>query len=157
MSFQSMLGSLVHARVKFVLIGGVAAAAHGSTFLTNDLDICYDAAHANVKRLAALLASWEAYPRGIERGLPFYMDERTFRTTPIMTLDTREGAIDVHDRVEGVGGYREIHERSELFPVFGLRLRVLGLRALIDAKRAAGRPKDLAQLPELEALLAMRE
>lgn len=156
MSFQSMLEGLVDARVKFVVIGGVAAAAHGSTFLTNDLDICYDPARANVERLAELLASWEAYPRGIERGLPFYMDERTFLTTPIMTLDTTEGAIDVLDRVEGVGGYPEVHERSERFPVFGLRLHVLGLRALIDAKRAAGRPKDVAQVPELEALLALR-
>lgn len=37
--------------------------------------------------------------------------------------------------------------------VFGRRLWALDLRALIRAKRAAGRPKDLLILPELEGLL----
>jgi hypothetical protein len=36
--------------------------------------------------------------------------------------------------------------------LFGIECRVLSLDALIIAKRAAGRPKDLLVLPELEAL-----
>jgi hypothetical protein len=151
-----MLEGLVNARVKFVVIGGVAAAAHGSSFLTNDLDICYESVPSNVRRLAALLATWNAYPRGVDGGRPFFMDERTFLTTPVMTLRTGEGAIDVFDRVADVGSYRDTRKRSELFHVFGLRLRILDLQALIAAKRAAGRPKDFAQLPELEAILELR-
>jgi hypothetical protein len=41
--------------------------------------------------------------------------------------------------------------------VFGKTIRVLDLPALIRAKRAAGRPKDLEAVAELEALLAERE
>ena len=51
-----MLQGLTSARVRFVVVGGVAAAAHGSAHVTNDLDICYDTAPSNVSRLAALLA-----------------------------------------------------------------------------------------------------
>jgi hypothetical protein len=156
MSFASMLQGLTAAGVRFVVVGGVAAAAHGSAHVTNDLDICYDTAPDNVARLATLLAEWEAYPRGVEQGLPFFMDERQFRTTPVMTLTTREGDLDVLDRVAGVGNYPKALGESVDFEAFDVRFPALDLPALIRAKRAAGRPKDVAQLPELEALAALR-
>ena len=152
-----MLQGLTEARVRFVVVGGVAAAAHGSAHVTNDLDVCYDTATANVTRLATLLAEWDAYPRGVEQGLPFFMDDRQFRTTPVMTLTTREGFIDVLDRVAGVGDYAKALEQSVEFEAFDVRFPTLDLPALIRAKRAAGRPKDMAQLPELEALVALRK
>ena len=157
MSFASMLQGLRSSDVKFIVVGGVAATAHGSRRVTDDVDICYDASSPNVVKLAGLLKKWEAYPRGIERGLPFFMDERQFRTTPIMTLTTSEGFLDVLDMVKGVGSYADCADRSKSVEGFGIRFRVLDLAALIDAKKAAGRPRDIDQLPELEALLALRE
>ena len=157
MSFASMLGGLTTNKVKFVVIGGVAAAVHGSSRVTNDLDICYDAAdRANIAALARLLAKWRAYPRGVEQGLPFILDERTFRGAPIMTLTTVEGDIDVMDRVAGVGDYAAARKHSEPISALGVRFRVLDLPSLIKAKRAAGRPRDFDHLPELEALLALQ-
>jgi len=41
--------------------------------------------------------------------------------------------------------------------VFGRPTMVVGLEALIRAKRAAGRPKDFEAIAELEALLVERE
>lgn len=156
MSFASMLKGLNENEVKFVVVGGVAATAHGSRRVTDDIDICYDTSKANTTRLAGLLAEWNAYPRGIEQGFPFFMDERQFRTTPIMTLTTHEGFIDVLDVVKGVGEYAKCRERSTQVEAFGIRFRVLDLPALIAAKRATGRPKDIDQLQELEALLALQ-
>jgi len=150
-----MLQGLKEARVAFVVVGGIAAAAHGSRRVTDDLDICYDASEANVTRLARLLAGWEAYPRGIERGLPFFMDTKQFRITPLMTLTAREGFIDVLDQVKGVGTFAKCRSRSIEIEAFNIRFRILDLDALIDAKRAAGRPKDIDQIPELEALKAV--
>jgi hypothetical protein len=40
--------------------------------------------------------------------------------------------------------------------VYGVDCRCLGLAALIQTKRAAGRPKDLEAIAELEALLEER-
>lgn len=151
-----MLQGLRTNEVKFVVVGGLAAAAHGSRRVTDDIDICYDRPRANVTRLAAILSEWNAYPRSIERGLPFFMDARQFRTTPIMSLTTDEGFIDVLDVVNDVGEYSKCRERSLAVAAFGIRFRVLDLPALIDAKKAAGRPKDVGQLPELEALLALQ-
>ena len=148
-----MLRGLREADVKFVVVGGLAATAHGSRRVTDDLDICYD--KANVTQLAAVLSDWKAYPRGVEEGLPFFVDEKQFRITPLMTLTTHEGFIAVLDIVKGVGDYSDCRQRSVLVEAFDVRFRVLDLPALIDAKRAAGRPKDIDQLPELEALLAL--
>jgi hypothetical protein len=155
MSFASMLTGLRDASVRLVVVGGVAAAAHGSRRVTDDLDICYETGKTNVTRLAELLSDWEAYPRGIEAGVPFFMDERQFRTTPLMTLRTNEGFLDVLDLVKGVGDYAACLKRSVTIEAFHISFRIIDLPALIDAKRAAGRPKDIDQLPELEALLAL--
>ena len=157
MSFASMLSGLTKKKVRFVVVGGVAAAAHGSSRVTNDLDICYDAESvANIGALASVLAGWKAYPRGIEAGLPFIMDDRTLRNAPILTLTTSEGDIDVMDRIAGVGPYDSVRRHSERISALGVRFRVLDLPSLIKAKRAAGRPRDFDHLPELEALLALR-
>ncbi|MGH7602583.1 MAG: hypothetical protein ACRENK_01145 [Gemmatimonadaceae bacterium] len=158
MSFASMLGGLTKKKIRFVVIGGVAAAAHGSTRVTNDLDICYDAGdRANVDALAKLLAAWQAYPRGVEKGLPFIMDHRTLLGAPVMTLITSEGDLDVMDRVAGVGDYTAVRKHSHKLSALGVSFQVIDLPWLIKAKRAAGRPRDFDHLPELEALLELRD
>jgi predicted nucleotidyltransferase len=156
MSFATVLRGLKDSRVKFVVIGGLAAAAHGSRRVTDDVDICYDTDHQNLTKISELLSSWKAYPRGIEKGLPFFMDERQFKVTPLMTLTTTEGLIDVLDFVKGVGDYHTCVKQSLEITAFDIRFRILDLPALIDAKRAVGRPRDLDHIPELEALLALR-
>jgi predicted nucleotidyltransferase len=156
MSLQSLITSMVAARVDFVVVGGVAGGIHGSPFATNDLDVCYATSHANMTRISKLLGAWAAYPRGWEPGLPFTTDARTLKTTPILTLRTAEGDLDLLDRVDGVGTYTEVFESSEEVTAFGIRFRVLTLDALIRARRASARPKDLAQLPTLEALAELK-
>ena len=157
MSFASILRGLVEANVKFVVVGGVAAAAHGASRVTSDLDIIYKA--DDKKNLIALgnkLAGWNAYPRGIEQGLPFIMDEHTLHAAPLLTLSTSEGDLDVLASISGVGDYGKVFKHSEEVEAFGVKFRILDLPTLIKAKRAAGRPRDFEHLPELEALLALK-
>lgn len=154
--FEHILAALVAAGVRFVVIGGVAATVHGSARFTNDIDFCYDTAPDNLGRLVRLLNAWHAYLRGVERGLPFVLDERALRTTPLMTLTTDVGDIDLLDVVPGVGAYEAAVARSEVVTIGAVEFRSLTLDALIDAKRAAGRPKDREHLIELEALRALR-
>ena len=149
-----MLSRLVAGDVRFVVIGGVAANLLGSARLTNDLDICYQSTPENLERLVATLNGWHAYLRGVEPGLPWVLDARTLRTTPILTLVTDEGWIDVIDRVAGVGGYEKVLAASLPAEWEELRFRTLGLDGLIAAKRATGRRKDHEALLEL---LALRE
>lgn len=154
--FEQIISALVAAGVRFVVIGGVAATIQGSARLTNDIDICYDTSPDNVDRLVRLLTRWKAYLRGVERGLPFILDARAFRTTPIMTLTTTMGDIDVLDVVPGVGDYKAVVRQSEAVDIGDVEFRSLTLEALIASKKAVRRPKDVEQLIELEALLALR-
>jgi hypothetical protein len=133
----------------------VAAGIHGSARATIDLDLCYDPAPDNVERLATLLRDWRAYPRGVQPGMPFFMDEKAFRTTPVMNLTTDLGAIDLMEKVAGIGGFRAVLANSVEVEVQGASFRALSIAGIVKAKRAAGRPRDREQLPELEALLAI--
>ena len=155
--FEDILAALTARRIRFVIVGGVAATVQGSARFTNDIDLCYDTAPDNVERLVALLGEWRAYPRGVEAGLPFILDARTFRTTPFMTLTTTMGAIDLLDDVPGVGGYAEALVASEVGRVGAVEFRSLTLKALIASKRAVRRKRDLEHLVELEAIQAMRK
>ena len=156
MSLLSMLHGLTSAKVDFVVIGGVAARAHGSPRITEDLDVCYSAVKVNLDRLAGLLCLWHAYPRGVDAGLPFIIDRKTFETTPVLTLATDEGALDLFDVVDGVGNFDAVRRASVTVDGGSVQFLALDLPALVKAKKAAGRPKDLDQLPELEALIQLR-
>jgi predicted nucleotidyltransferase len=153
--FEAILAALVSRGVRFVVVGGVAATVHGSARFTNDIDLCYDTSPDNVARLAALLSEWNACLRGVEPGLPFVLDEQTFRTTPVMTLITSMGAIDLLDQVAGVGDYGDADAKAVTARIGETEFRALSLDALIASKRAARRKKDVEHLIELEAIRAL--
>lgn len=155
--FEAMLHALVARGIRFVVVGGVAATIHGSARYTNDLDICYATDPENLQRLVELLTEWQAYLRGVEPGLPFILDARTFAITPLLTLVTTHGDFDLLDRVPGVGGYDEALARSEEAQIGAVRFHTISLDTLIDAKRATRRKKDMEHLIELEALRALRD
>lgn len=154
--FEIILSALVARDIRFVLVGGVAATIHGSARFTNDIDICYDTAPDNVDRLVAILTEWQASLRGVAPGLPFLLDRRTFRTTPLLTLTSTMGAIDLLDHVPGVGHYADAIKGSETVRIGATEFRALTLEALIASKKAVRRKKDLEHLIELEAILALR-
>jgi predicted nucleotidyltransferase len=67
------------------------------------------------------------------------------------------GDIDLFGEITGGGSYDALLPHAIAIQVFGVECRCLGLRRLIDVKRAAGRPKDLEAVAELEVLLEERE
>ena len=139
-------------RVKCVIVGGVAATIHGSMLLTNDLDVCYSRAPANLKQLADALQSVHARLRNAPEGLPFVPDAETLKRGLNFTFTTNIGDLDLLAEVRGVGNYEHVVADSVTVELFGYRFAVMDLGKLIEAKRAAGRPKDLLVLPELEAI-----
>ena len=131
MDVARILRLLTDAQVDVVLVGGMAAVAHGVVHLTNDIALCYNPDLANLERLV--------------------------RATELLTLMTDAGRLDLIRVILGVGGYADVHSVAIPLDVLGAHINTLDLPGLIESKRAVRRPKDLAARPHIEAVLRMRE
>ncbi len=155
--FPGLLRALSDAGIRFIIVGGAAATAHGSTRLTQDLDVVYARDRDNLERLVRALTPHEPYLRGAPPDLPFRFDAETLERGLNFTLTSKLGDIDLLGEIIGGGGYDDLATHTIEIELFGVRCRCLGLRKLIEVKRAAGRPKDLEVLAELEAILEREE
>ncbi len=76
---ETIVNRLAKGKVRFVIVGGVAATVHGSSYITDDLDICYARDKMNLTVLAETLAPFNPRLRGAPDGLPFIWDADTLR------------------------------------------------------------------------------
>jgi hypothetical protein len=131
----------------------------GSAYLTEDVDLLYARDRENVDRIAEMLKDISARLRveGVPEGLPFAAEGSTIRNGMNFTLMTSIGSVDLFGELPGLGKYDDVIDEADRLQLGeGLEIAVLTPGQLITAKRAAGRPKDLAALPELEAIAEMR-
>jgi len=149
---ERALQELHRGGVEFIIVGGAAATIHGSARVTQDLDLVYARTPENIARLATALAPHSPYLRGAPPGLPFRWDAETIRRGLNFTLTTTLGDLDLLGGIVGGGGYADLLSHSQVVKLSGSEYRCLGLARLIHVKRAAGRPKDLEAVAELEAL-----
>ena len=155
--FAAIIRTLADAGVDFVVVGGVAATLHGSSRLTRDVDVVYARTPENISRLAAALAPHAPYLRGAPAGLPFVLDSQTLSRGLNFTLTTRLGDLDLLGEIAGGGGFEALRPHSEPVRIFDRDVLCLDLRTLIHTKRAAGRPRDLEAIAELEAIADERQ
>ncbi|MGQ0669380.1 MAG: hypothetical protein ACT4PO_06870 [Actinomycetota bacterium] len=138
--------------IRFVVIGGVAAAAHGSPSVTQDLDICYERSPENLGRLADALLELGARLRGVDDDVPFLLAAETLANGDHFTFSTDAGDLDCLGTPAGTTGYRELVANATAMDIDGLTMAVASLEDMIRMKRAAGRPKDRVELEILGAL-----
>ncbi|MEQ1947090.1 MAG: hypothetical protein ABL995_07865 [Bryobacteraceae bacterium] len=139
--------------VEFIVIGGWSAVLHGSSYITNDLDVCFRRTRENCKRVAEALRPYHPRLRDVPDNLPFVWDAATLANGSIFTLKTDLGMVDLLTEIDGIGTFEDALKLSVKVPAFDREVWTLDLPALIRSKRAAGRPKDLQLIPELEGLL----
>jgi len=146
------LRTLVEHGVRFVLIGGYAAALHGSPMITGDLDICYAPDEENLEALAGALRRLGARLRGLTEEVPFRLDAATLKAGDHLTFATSAGALDCLGTPSGTDGFADLDRSATEEDLDGLVVRVASLEDLIRMKRAAGRPQDLVAIEWLSAL-----
>lgn len=153
---DEILRRLLDAGVRFVVVGGLAAQAHGSTSLTTDLDICYARDGVNLQALAAVLGEIAAVRRGLPPDSPRTppLDARTLRARGLFTLTTRFGDFDLLADPDPGLDFETLVRSAIPATTAGVHVLAAGLDDLMAMKRAAGRPKDRI---ELEILGALRE
>jgi hypothetical protein len=117
----------------------------------------YDRSRDNLERLTLALTPYRPYLRGAPPGLPFRWDVATVLHGLNFTLSTDLGDLDLLGEIIGGGTYEQLLPGSLTIRVFGVDCRCLTLDRLIEVKRAAGRPKDLEAIAELEAIRERRQ
>ena len=138
--------------VRFVLIGGVAAAAHGSPSVTQDLDVCYERSDENLSCLAGVLRELHATLRGAPADVPFSLDRATLARGDQFTFSTDAGDLDCLGTPAGTTGFADLAAGAVSTDLDGLNVLVASIDDLIRMKRAVGRPKDRAEVEILGAL-----
>lgn len=147
-----LLAALVSRGVDFVVIGGIAAVVHGSPRITQDLDVTFATDAGNLALLGEALVALGATLRGAPNDVPFVADAATLRRVEVLTLDTVAGAFDVLARPAGAPPYDALRQHAVRHEISGFGVLVASIGDLIAMKRAGGRPKDLADIAELEAI-----
>jgi hypothetical protein len=150
---ERLLVELLDAEVEFIVVGGLAAVLQGAPIVTFDLDIVHRRTPENVDRLLAILLRSGAYHRLdlANRRLPPTRDALLGHGH--LNLAVHDAKLDVLCEIDPRAGYEELIDHTVAVPFHGRTLRVLGLARLIEAKAAAGRPKDRMALPILVAAL----
>jgi predicted nucleotidyltransferase len=154
--YDRVIRGLDEHKVKFVIIGGMAAVSLGVPIVTRDLDVCYRRSKPNIANLAKALEPLHPKLRGAPADLPFKLDAATIDHGCNFTLVTDAGDLDVLGYISGLGEYDEVAKDAETLEIYGIKVKVMSLEALIKAKKAAGRAKDNLQLLEIEAALRLR-
>jgi hypothetical protein len=152
-----MLRRFTHAGVDFVVIGGIAMVALGSARNTRDLDIIFAPDDANLGALGDVLVGLEARLREIDEEVPFVPDGRALANMQLLTLETSAGWLDVHRSVDGAPPYDVLRRRAERQDLGGFSVLVASPDDMIAMKREAGRPIDLQDIEELEAIKRLQD
>ncbi len=150
-----LLTILHDAELPFVVVGGVAAIAHGAATSTKDLDIVIPMTSDSLNHLMSVLAPLHPmhahrHDLGVITNSPDELSK--FR---LLLIDTQLGRLDVLKTVEPIGTYDELKTvKMEL--IEGRIFSVIDLDQLITIKAHIGRRKDLIVEQELRAIRALK-
>ncbi len=144
-----VIEALTRARVKFVVIGGVAVAAHGYLRTTADIDMVPAPDGDNLDTLVDVLVELDGHlasdvttPIGNEHRAALYRGRN-------LSVATTLGDLDIVQRLPGVPPYDELARDARSMRLAGAALDVCSLDHLRAMKAARGSAQDLADLERL--------
>lgn len=141
--FQEILIELADAEADFVVIGGYAVAFHGHPRGTKDLDVLVRATASNAKRVYQALAAFGAPLKQLE------VQESDFSEYDgVLQIGLPPRRIDILNKAAGIT-FNEAVEDNLSTQIEGRRVAIIGLKALVKNKKAAGRKQDLADVAAL--------
>jgi hypothetical protein len=150
--FDELLGRLGQGGVRFVVIGGLALGSWGVVRGTKDCDIVPDPAPENLDMLAHVASELGGH---VQLGESLLGSERSIaallRSGERALISTRLGDLDVVQGLEGVLSYEELRTRAIDVDMADMTIAICALDHLRTMKRAAGRPRDLVDLEDLDA------
>lgn len=151
---EVLLEVLLDAGVEFIVVGGIAAVAHGAITPTQDLDVAAPLTEENLNRLMTAIRPY--HPRHATRPDLGEVWQTPAQLTKfrLLLLQTDLGRLDVLGRVEPLGDFSSLRSvQVEL--VEGRMVDVLELSQLLEVKAHLNRPKDKVVEAELRAIVEL--
>lgn len=141
--FHDLLAAFVANRVRFLVVGAHALAAHGVPRVTGDLDLWVEPTAANAARIWRALGEFGAPLESLS------ITERDFvQPDQVVQLGLPPFRIDLMTSISGVG-FAAAWDDRQAGTLFEVPVAFLGRETFIRNKRASGRPKDLEDLRAL--------
>ncbi len=134
---EGILAALNAARVRYLVVGGVAVVLHGHLRTTVDLDLVIELEPENLRRALVALASLELQP------IVPVVFSLWHPSKPTLKID-----IFVSEPFD----FDVVYERAVRVDLGQIEATVVALDDLIALKREAGRPQDLADVVSLTRL-----
>ena len=153
---QALLMRLKGSSLEFVVIGGLCVVYHGVPVATFDLDICCPFGEENVLKIESAVKDLNPAHRLTANKLPLEQTRSSFKDLQNIYLQTDLGKLDCLSEVTGLGSYEQVLKQSIMHSMSFGQFRMLNLDALITAKTAAGRQKDLDAVRLLQAVKERR-
>lgn len=149
---SALLKGLSEAGLEFIVVGGLAAVAQGAPITTFDLDIVHHQTEENIKKLTVFLKSINAFQRRPDDKI-IEPTEKDIKARGHILLNTRYGPLDILAYIEKGRGFKELLTDAIEIDLYGYKVYVLSLHALIELKRDSNNSRDRHRLPVLEETL----
>ena len=142
--YKDMLHALSVERVRFLLVGAYALAAHGYPRATMDIDIWVMPSSQNADAVLRALRRFGAPLHNLTR-------EDLQKDGTIFQIGVSPRRIDIITTASGLQ-FEDAYGKSLSLNIEGIELHILSIDDLIQNKRAVGRTKDMADVEALESL-----
>jgi predicted nucleotidyltransferase len=142
--YRDMLHVLSEEKVRFILVGAYALAAHGYPRATMDIDIWVMPSPENADAVLRALSRFGAPLHNLSK-------EDFLKDGTIFQIGVAPRRIDIITTASGLQ-FEPTYQNSILVNLEGIEVRIPSIDDLILNKRAIGRTKDLADAEALESL-----
>ncbi len=155
---EPILAALEAAKVRYVVVGGLATVLHGYPRLTVDIDLVVDLAPEEARKAIDVLAGLGLVPRVPVAASDFadgskresWIRDKNMRVFTMLDANNPMRQVDLF--VESPIPFDQLWQRSEVMPLRETSVRVAAIVDIIAMKRLAGRPQDLVDIEALEAI-----
>jgi hypothetical protein len=142
--YRDMLLALSAEKVRFILVGAYALAAHGYPRATMDIDIWVMPSPQNADAVLRALNRFGAPLHNLSK-------EDLEKDGTIFQIGVAPRRIDIITAASGLQ-FEETYQRSISVNIEGIEVKIPAIDDLIHNKKATGRTKDLADAEALESL-----
>ena len=147
--FKELVSALSSARVRFLVVGGVAVIEHTEPRYTKDLDVWVEPTLLNARRVVAALRRFGAPLAGV--AAQDFTNPRL-----VYQMGVEPVRIDILMSLEGLT-FAQAWRSRKLVRWGKVRVPVLSAEHLLLNKRNVGRPQDLVDADRLARLLRARK